>query len=1176
MVNLKEERPGFWLILVLSALGLYTVGTRIGTQETPKTGESQSQPTARIAAPASTAKSIESPYKCLRPVYDYWGEAAPKLCFGCDPFPNPDKEKGKGKTASYEFLIATVPDPVNSRMGYQFDSEIDAICAGVQVKSAYDFDRFWLPWPSPGARKGESEQDRSQAKSDDRIFERQPGVLLFRHVNSPNEMKDDGPRIKLMVVFLVGETPTAGIHKAAFKKCLELISCSSDFKNSDRTFRILGPAFSGSADSLKLAIQQWLSGAKAKRPAPTFRLISGSATSVDKCAFESGFEPPKSGQEKVVTFQATVLSDEYVMRKFVDYLTKERGCRGKIALLLESNTGYSHGLTKTKQDVTRIRFPLHIASLRPAYEADRAKRGETAANLDPYASQIHIPFEGDESSRDVVPSLDLGMTTAAVDHVVNQLMGSLVNEDFDAVGLFATDVRDKIFLANLVRKYRPRAILFTTDSNLLLASREHRSFLNGTICASSYPLYGRNQNWSFPFEGHTRRLTFSAASAYGARNAVLALLGKEGEMLEYGMPLTNRARDAEQRPALWFSVISQSGIWPVAVQPVSLPTDCLNGRSPNASDLDEYTFVRNLYPSTQLDPKRPVLTYSPVAVVFSLLVGIVSFVAVWRLPKYFEDDFAGGDNVLTLGEVKARRLFWGIWCWAAIPAVCVYFFFLWMVPLQDPNEPDLVHYWMSLGIAIWFATLFWFVLVSAVGLSNLNKRARGVFLRSFIGPPPPPSQVGTSRFKGLLLGLLCLPLGLICVLLSVMLLGARSPTQVLSFERAMHFESGLSPVVSVALLGALVFGWGRSQLRVTKQFSQFLTPAPFRKTSQPAAWDASQDLWDMILRPWSAKKPANLLIWAALVLTIAFVLWQSRQLTFENGVFTWAFWITFLLVVAVTLAKLLQVISVARRLFELTDRIGRFPLQDAFDRLPEKVTGQFARHYTARRPGLAAFQFPVWQWDCVASAPDAVGQLGLAQPLGDVFKADQDDSDHKAETPGVLAANAAHCIERLQAEYWPQLPLNAAFPRANAENRPKLDSPPNAPYWRPVEDFVAVYLVLYLRQFLIYLRHQVFILAVGPVLMLFAITIYRFEPHSLLLFLTDGLIVAAAAAALILVARINWNEIFSHISQTTASRLTLDRGFVTAVVAYALPLIVLVLTQFDEVSNWLFTWLRGF
>jgi len=44
------------------------------------------------------------------------------------------------------FLIATVPDPIDSAYGHAFDQVVDAIQRAVEKKDGYVLDRCWLPW----------------------------------------------------------------------------------------------------------------------------------------------------------------------------------------------------------------------------------------------------------------------------------------------------------------------------------------------------------------------------------------------------------------------------------------------------------------------------------------------------------------------------------------------------------------------------------------------------------------------------------------------------------------------------------------------------------------------------------------------------------------------------------------------------------------------------------------------------------------------------------------------------------------------------------------------------------------------------------------------------------------------------------------------------------------------
>ena len=82
--------------------------------------------------------------------------------------------------------------------------------------------------------------------------------MLFRR-------NSDG-RKQLLIVFVVGETPTTGVHKRALFKCFNIINqyhvnagrAKPDRPPSVIDFRILGPCFSGSEHSLAFTISNWL------------------------------------------------------------------------------------------------------------------------------------------------------------------------------------------------------------------------------------------------------------------------------------------------------------------------------------------------------------------------------------------------------------------------------------------------------------------------------------------------------------------------------------------------------------------------------------------------------------------------------------------------------------------------------------------------------------------------------------------------------------------------------------------------------------------------------------------------------------------------------------------------------------------------------------------------------
>ncbi len=146
-----------------------------------------------------------------------------------------------------KLLIALVPDPLDSQLPAAFDQAIDAIEQGFAysspMRAGYLPDRRWLPWEDAAAV-----QDRS--------YRATPGLMLFR--------QEDGPVCTLTAVLLVGETPTTGLHMAAFHAALRLALDLAD--SGEGPVRILGPSFSGTVSSLRVALLQWAADAGGAPP----------------------------------------------------------------------------------------------------------------------------------------------------------------------------------------------------------------------------------------------------------------------------------------------------------------------------------------------------------------------------------------------------------------------------------------------------------------------------------------------------------------------------------------------------------------------------------------------------------------------------------------------------------------------------------------------------------------------------------------------------------------------------------------------------------------------------------------------------------------------------------------------------------------------------------------------
>src|SRR5262249_28076249 len=126
-----------------------------------------------------------------------------------------------------DYLILTIPDPIDSRFDYLFDRVMDATQRAMAAES-FVLDRYLLPWFQKvetgtgefehlvhGSKNAASllnglEDLPERPRPEEPIHWLQPGVLLFRKSPTNNLPPE------LRLVLLVGETPTSGVHKKAF------------------------------------------------------------------------------------------------------------------------------------------------------------------------------------------------------------------------------------------------------------------------------------------------------------------------------------------------------------------------------------------------------------------------------------------------------------------------------------------------------------------------------------------------------------------------------------------------------------------------------------------------------------------------------------------------------------------------------------------------------------------------------------------------------------------------------------------------------------------------------------------------------------------------------------------------------------------------------------------------
>ncbi len=469
-----------------------------------------------------------------------------------------------------KFLIATIPDYVDSNSAWKADQIVGAIQSALG-QSGFVLDRFRLiDWS-----RADSRPDAAVA-NESRLHEKQPSALIFRQIGG------DSGRVKitLQVVLLVLETPTGGIHRPAMLNALKFINRWGEDTAPDRRaqdIKIIGPTFSGSTLSLAKVLQT--SGIEESR----FHIISGSATADDNACVVERIVPGASYHTTVQTTERELALLETTLESINPQWTQG----ADTALLVEANTAYGQGAVQSDEQSDRghrrgstfcqaiersrvrpfhkahlFRFPLHIAGLR----SDTPATATPALSLVP-TSAIPLSLRETTPPADQIPEFRPALNSPVVESQVNSILDAIRHERLTLVGIVATDERDVLFLAKAVKREVPDAQLFFVSSSMIYLHSDYVPYMRGALVASTYPLYvpgQRTLDETGQEQSPRRREAFQSMSAEGVFNATLLQLDKNRQLADYC------ASGGQDRgactPPVWVSVLGDDGFWPLSHQ----------------------------------------------------------------------------------------------------------------------------------------------------------------------------------------------------------------------------------------------------------------------------------------------------------------------------------------------------------------------------------------------------------------------------------------------------------------------------------------------------------------------------------------------------------------------------------------------------------------------------------
>jgi hypothetical protein len=275
---------------------------------------------------------------------------------------NPDAVPAQMPPDPFEAMIAIEPDPIHTHLSLLFDRDIDALEDALQA-SCYQYQSNWLPWSPPSVDS--SARDRFTEREQQRLFmqgrESYPGVVLFRYSRSRSCFTG-----KPLAVFLVGNSPTAGIDRAQFETALSEVAKLAPGQSQ---LRILGPSFSGSGPSLRTLLS--VDAIAALRP-KSITIASGSVSDPNcenllPAGKIDGNGRCTSGTYPETTFVSFGIDKKWRTDQIRSFLVNNGHFkRGEIAELTEDESSY--GSAFYNDSYLHLYFPRNISHLSSAYQ----------------------------------------------------------------------------------------------------------------------------------------------------------------------------------------------------------------------------------------------------------------------------------------------------------------------------------------------------------------------------------------------------------------------------------------------------------------------------------------------------------------------------------------------------------------------------------------------------------------------------------------------------------------------------------------------------------------------------------------------------------------------------------------------------------------------------------------
>ncbi|HEV2498922.1 MAG TPA: hypothetical protein VGY31_05005 [Terriglobia bacterium] len=548
-----NKRSSTFLLLALYGTLLFNYGAPAPANEqavnSPPAAQSSSQPHERTLSTCSVGEKLDCSADCrgFCPSQDfqdtlsgYFGpEESLMPANGSDPLGVPAAIINQHEL---QFVIVTVPDPIHTRLSLSFDESVTAV-EQAATDAGYLFARAAIPWDNAQHPEPSNFVTRLEEKGYKQAKENIPGLMIFRNTRR-NGIEES------LLVFLVGELPTAGINKQQFRYALRAIQLMSPPASQDESWLcIVGPTFSGSLYSLGEILKH---DDVAKSFLPRLKIVSGTVTSAQAIRwFGNSYNhfPP--------LFTLGNPDDEDKLQRLKDYVTGIGYDPAQVVELSEDET--APGVSLSKEG--KFEYPRDIASLRAAYEQElRRQEIAEAQGKRPPRTSLRLNLADTGSDDDSIATYSPAQTPLSEEEDLKGIVSKLRARHAHYVVVYATNTLDSLFLARYLRSAYPQGRIVTVAANRLFDDDAGRTSMRGMLSFASPHLWASQAAYDFrsgttktPREGQP--ITFDSERAVHVYDAMVYALR---------FPFSR----TEPYRGLWLAVLGRDGFWPLA--PLSL------------------------------------------------------------------------------------------------------------------------------------------------------------------------------------------------------------------------------------------------------------------------------------------------------------------------------------------------------------------------------------------------------------------------------------------------------------------------------------------------------------------------------------------------------------------------------------------------------------------------------